>query len=95
MITVPERIAALGYAPDPALAWRVGAAIRGRWFDAVGQLPAKELRRKTSGSGSHCMAVYPPLWKIQIDALIHKIAADIEATLDHQLTLWEGYHAKL
>ena len=88
-ITVTGRIKALGYESNKVLAWRVGAAIRNKWEHLTGALPAKDLRRKTSGMGSHCRAVYPPKWRADIDATIEKIAAQINAEEARQLPLWE------
>jgi len=87
-VTVTERIKALGYESNKVLAWRVGAAIRNKWEALTGALPEKGLRPKTSGMGSHCMAVYPPKWGADIDATIEKIAAQINAEEARQLPLW-------
>ena len=95
MITVVERIAALGLEPDQELAWRVGAAIRRRWVEAYRDHPATELQPAATASGSSPVAVYPSLWKHQIDSLIHDTAAKLTAERDHQLTIWGGYDAKL
>ena len=87
-VTVTERIKALGFESNNALSWRVGAAIRDKWEELTGALPAKDLRRKTSGTGSHCMAVYPPKWRADIDAMIEKVAKQINAEEARQVRLW-------
>ncbi len=87
-VTVTERIKALGYESNKVLAWRVGAAIRNKWEELTGVLPEKDLRRKTSGHGSHCMAVYPPKWRPDIDAMIEKVAAQISAEDARQVRMW-------
>lgn len=88
-VTVTERIKALGYESNKVLAWRVGAAIRNKWEELTGVLPEKDLRRKTSGGGSHCMAVYPPKWRPDIDAMIEKVAAQISAEDARQVQMWK------
>lgn len=46
----------------PADTWEAGAKLRDLYLSRVGKLPEKELRPKTGGTGTHCFAVYPPLW---------------------------------
>ena len=87
-MTVTERIRALGYEANKTLSWRAGAAIRDKWETATGFLPRKALKKKTSGTGSHCMAVYPATWQQDIDGLIHRIAAEIQAEESRQLSMW-------
>tara|TARA_R110002110_G_scaffold77412_1_gene203555 strand:+ start:467 stop:769 length:303 start_codon:yes stop_codon:yes gene_type:complete len=90
-VTVPERIAALGYEQNSVvgnqLAWIVGARARDAWMAANESPPDLELRRKTCGTGSHCFAIYPPPWAAVIDDMIDVTAADIEADRARQLTL--------
>lgn len=61
-ITAIDVFKAKGLEPEPRLTWAVGAAVRERYRDRFGKLPAKELRTKTAGGGSHCLAVYPESW---------------------------------
>ena len=88
-VTITERIRALGYEANNELSWRVGAAIRNRWEETHGELPEKDLRQKTSGRGSHCMAVYPIEWIGFIDSIIRKVAEQIHAEEARQVRLWE------
>jgi len=87
-VTITERIKALGFEVNNELSWRVGAAIRNKWEEVTGALPEKDLRRKTSGQGSHCMAVYPVKWRAEIDDMIRKVAKQINAEEARQINLW-------
>lgn len=78
-VTVIDRIRALGFEPESRLTWIVGDQVRDRWTIDTGALPEKALRRKTSGGGSHCFAVYPERFVPMIDAIIIRVAADFEA----------------
>ena len=43
-------------------AWSLGTALATEHQHRYGLQPPKELRPKTSGSGSHCFATYPRSW---------------------------------
>jgi hypothetical protein len=58
-ITIIDVCRALRIEPEPRLTWPVGAAVRVLYETRHGALPQKALRTKTSGAGSHCLAVYP------------------------------------
>ena len=60
--TVIDVFRHLDLEPDPEDTWAAGARLRDMYEDAAGKLPDKALRPKTSGTGSHCFAVYPPKW---------------------------------
>ncbi len=88
-VSVIDRIRGLGYEPTNDLAWRCGDAVREAWRERTGgELPRKELRRKTAGGGSHCFAVYPPDFRDTIDATIHAIAAELDADAARQESLF-------
>lgn len=74
MISVNEVAAEMGVDLPPAAAWSVGAIIRERYAARAGELPAKELRRKKSGAGSHCFAVYPEAMREEIARVIREHA---------------------
>lgn len=61
-ITVPEVARSMGAVLDSRQAWSVGSAIAAEYHKRCGMQPPKALRPKTSGSGTHCFAVYPPHW---------------------------------
>jgi hypothetical protein len=69
-ITVVDVCRELDVEPEPDLTWSVGNLMR-EWYEShVGELPRKELRSKTYGSGSHCFAVYPEKMREKIASLI-------------------------
>lgn len=72
-ITVIDVFKAKGLEPEPKLTWAVGAAVRDRFVDRYGRLPAKELRAKASGRGSHCFAVYPEAFRGVIEDAINVV----------------------
>ena len=75
MITVIDVFKAMGLEPAPEQTWAVGAAVRDLYQERFGHLPHKELRSKTSGSGSHCFAVYPEEMRSQIEDAISRVNA--------------------
>lgn len=70
-VLVRERIIALGYVNDKQSAWQIGDAVRDAWEARTGALPEKRLERKTSGQGSHMLAVYPVSFVPEIDRIVH------------------------
>lgn len=82
MITVVDVFKSLGLEPTPEQTWAVGAAVRALYEERFGHLPHKELRRKTSGSGSHCFAVYPEEMRPQIQDCIARVNAEKAAQPD-------------
>lgn len=74
-ITVVDVFKAMGLSPTVQMTWAVGAAVRDRYQERFGHLPEKVLRTKTSGSGSHCFAVYPPSWRPVIVECISRVNA--------------------
>jgi hypothetical protein len=73
--TVIDIIRALGNQPTNELCWRVGLLARKAHKARFGRLPDKSLRRKTSGSGSHDLAVYPEIMRAEIEALVAECVA--------------------
>lgn len=82
-ITVIDVFNDLGFEPIPEDTWSVGAAARNLYEEIVGQPPPLELRKKTTGSGSHCFAVYPSSWRPRLESIV-KSVAKLKA---HQLKL--------
>lgn len=58
--------------PVPALTWAVGARVAALYERRYGRLPSKDLRTKTSGTGSHCFAVYPLRMRDEIAKIIRE-----------------------
>ena len=53
------------------LSWEIGNVVRDLWITKHdGVPPDKELRTKTSGHGSHFLAVYPESWRYQIEDVV-------------------------
>jgi hypothetical protein len=86
-LTVVDRLRALDVEPEPALSWRCGAAVRQAWRDATGHEPARALRPKTSGQGTHVHAVYPPAFADTIDRVCLAIVVEVQADRLAQLAL--------
>ena len=73
-LTVIEVAKAMGLELSANEAWAVGSAVRRIYEARHGELPPKALRPKTSGSGTHCFAVYPESWRGEIEGVIHSIS---------------------
>ena len=69
-ITIIDRIVACGVETSKHERWSLGEAVRQRYEEIFGQPPIKGLRPKTSGSGSHCFALYPHHFAGEIDRII-------------------------
>lgn len=75
MITVIDVARSMGVELDKSAAWSVGAAVRSLYETEYGRSPAKELRTKTNGGGSHCFAVYPQSYRSTIERAIRATGA--------------------
>lgn len=71
--TVIDLIREQGFEPASPLSWEIGAAVRDAYERAHGALPEKDLRPKTSGTGSHCFACYPPSFKAEAGAIVARL----------------------
>jgi hypothetical protein len=58
-------------------AWSVGAQAADLFEEEYGHPPTKDLRTKTSGTGSHCFAVYPPPFHEKIKLLLRGLKAEM------------------
>jgi hypothetical protein len=85
-ITVIQVFRALGVEPSPDQSWSVGSRVATAYQRVMNEEPPKELRQKTSGSGSHCLAVYPSSW---FDAIATEVLA-VKAADDSQQDLFGG-----
>jgi hypothetical protein len=72
-ISVPQVFRAMGITPTNEQSWAVGTRVATMYADEFGEQPPKDNRRKTSGAGSHCFALYPPSWETIIRAEIKKL----------------------
>ena len=75
-IAIPQVARAMSVELSPREAWSIGSEVATLYQRRVGAQPTKDLRPKTSGSGSHCFAVYPPAWEKTIRAVIESHIAD-------------------
>ncbi|MCU0918614.1 MAG: hypothetical protein MUC88_29265 [Planctomycetes bacterium] len=78
-ITVPAVFKSLGIEPRPEWTWAVGDRMQKMYAAERGEQPPKALRRKTSGVGTHCLAVYPYDWHQKIADVIRVVAREAEA----------------
>jgi len=69
-ITVMQVFSALGVRPTNEQAWGIGTRIAHLYNMEFGAEPPKALRPKTSGTGSHCFAIYPSEWFDRIAEVI-------------------------
>jgi DNA polymerase III epsilon subunit family exonuclease len=83
MITVADVIRDMGIELTPHLGWGVGGYVRDLWTAKHhGELPAKELRNKSRGGGTHLIAVYPEDWRKQIEEAIRSYSGKPSAQFD-------------
>jgi hypothetical protein len=75
-ITVIDVFRALGLEPEKTKTWAVGAAVAKLYLKDRGELPPKDNRVKTSGSGVHCFAIYPESYRQKIKDCIGRMKAD-------------------
>jgi hypothetical protein len=83
MITVIDVIRSMGVEPTPDLTWSVGSIVRGIYKQRCGELPQKDLRRKTDRSGgTHCFAVYPEAMRADIERVVKSHTVEASRQLD-------------
>lgn len=73
-VTIIDVCRRLQIEPDKSITWPAGDEAQRRWRAEHGEEPRKELRRKTSGQGSHCFAVYPISWEPVLREIILALA---------------------
>lgn len=71
-ITVPQVAKAMGLVLDNRTAWAIGSEMASQYQQAFGEQPPKDNRPKTTGSGSHCFALYPSTWEQRIKSVIEE-----------------------
>ena len=72
-ITVMEVFRAMDIKPDSRSAWKVGGRVSAMYKNHFGVQPPKENRKKSSGTGSHCFAIYPRDWMDNIVKVIDEV----------------------
>jgi hypothetical protein len=84
--TVGEVMQAMGIKPIKEITWPVGAAVRKLYEERYGIAPRKALRTKTSGTGTHDFAVYPPALVPDIEKIVRThVEARRRASEDSEL----------
>jgi hypothetical protein len=63
----------------PPLSWTLGTALREAYQRETGELPEKQLRRKTDGTGSHCFAIYPARFRPEALRIVRQIVKATQA----------------
>ena len=91
--SVPDRCRAMGLdtvgTPDAhAFVSAAGAKVREAWISQFGVRPNTELTRKSSGGGTHHKARYPWSWVGRADAIIRKLADEMDAADSAQLDMF-------
>lgn len=71
-VTLVETMTRLGICPHKDLTWALGRRAAARHLDVYGVPPKKVDRTKTSGSGTHSFAGYPPEFLPELEAIIGK-----------------------
>jgi hypothetical protein len=69
-ITVPQVARLMGVTLDNKTSWSVGSEMAHTYQNEFGENPPKDNRPKTTGSGSHCFALYPAKWESKIRKVI-------------------------
>jgi len=70
MFTVIDVIRSMKLEPTRELTLSVGNRARALYQRKFGELPSKELRRKTRGTGTHCIAVYPKEFRPSVRKIV-------------------------
>ena len=81
-ITILDVCREMGVDLEPKAAWSAGSTMAEMWKDETGELPEKQLRTKTCGTGSHCFAVYPESWRERIREVIERVGYVQKAQLN-------------
>lgn len=76
LITVMDVFRSMGIDPDPRDSWSVGAKMASAYAAEHGRQPPKDNRKKTSGAGTHCFALYPAEWAPRIEDAIRAICSE-------------------
>jgi len=75
-LSVPDVLRAMGVVLDDDVVWIVGSKIADAWVLHTGTRPLKDLRRKRTGHGSRCYAIYPPAFRKQMEIIIRSFNPD-------------------
>ena len=81
-ITVPQVFDLLNAVKTNEKTWAVGTRMQHIYAMEFGCQPPKDNRPKTSGSGSHCFALYPASYLPIIEAEIRKVDAEASGQLN-------------
>jgi hypothetical protein len=74
-ITVAQVVRSMRCADPDAVAWSVGRVAARVWREREGRPPQVALVPKTSGHGTHHMAVYPPSFRPMLQRLVRLATA--------------------
>jgi hypothetical protein len=75
-ITVAQVVRTMRCADPDMVAWAVGRVAARVWREREGRAPMVALVPKTSGIGTHHMAVYPPSFRPMLQRLIRLATAE-------------------
>lgn len=76
-ITIIQVMRAMGVEPEKRLSWAVGIKVRNLWESITGELPPKDLRRKTNDpKGVHCFAIYPEAMRPHIERIVREFETE-------------------
>jgi len=64
----------LGFEPEKSATWSAGGQLRHAYMSETGNLPPKDNRKKTSGAGTHCFAIYPDHWRKRAREIVRRTA---------------------
>ena len=84
-ISIHDVARSMGRELDSLQNWAVGSSVADEWNDVMRARPVKDLRTKKAGTGSHCLALYPPTWLPIIRAAIEEVRAKRAAQLELDL----------
>lgn len=86
MITVIDVFRERGIEPESSKTWAVGQMVVQRYKRDFGELPPKDLGRKTCGVGVHCFAQYPEEYRPVISEMIDRVTSELARQID-----WVGF----
>lgn len=85
--TIVDIIRSMGIEPTTEMNWKVGGIARKRHAARYGRPPDKTLRPKTSGRGSHDLAVYPEEMRDEIKAIVSDLMKPVAGPTSKAVTI--------
>jgi hypothetical protein len=81
-ITIVQVIREMGIEPSNKLCWAVGDKMQAWYVRNIGSAPHKDNRGKTNGAGSHCFALYQPIFHKKIQEFVRQVQFEMSRQPD-------------